>query len=164
MTCINIGPENTTIVGNQNQSEVPESKALNWIHIHSYLFHTTNINLCVVIPAKAANLTVLEKTSYSAVIQWSVVFPMQNFPPGVMQKVEYQSEWDNRDTWQVVNTSSLNPKNATHVLNITGLEYANSLYDIRVFMKSPYAIGEHMWSQPASVNIRTRPTSEYSIE
>jgi hypothetical protein len=59
-----------------------------------------------VIPTKAANLTMLEKTTSSVLIQWSVVFPMQNFPPGVDQRVEYQSEWDARDKW-TVNTVEL---------------------------------------------------------
>ncbi|XP_054259785.1 cytokine receptor-like isoform X1 [Macrosteles quadrilineatus] len=110
-----------------------------------------------VIPAKAANLTMLEKTSSSVLIQWSVVFPMQNFPPGVEQKVEYQSEWDPRDHWTVVNMT-YNIKNATHQVNITGLKYANSIYDLRVFMRSPLALGEDMWSQPATLTIKTKPT------
>lgn len=60
--------------------------------------------------------------------------------------------------FQVADVSSLNIKNATHKLNITGLKYANCLYDIRVFMRSPLANGEHMWSLPASLTIRTKPS------
>ncbi|XP_046682111.1 cytokine receptor isoform X3 [Homalodisca vitripennis] len=111
-----------------------------------------------VLPTKAANLTYLDITSSSVMIQWSVVFPMQNFPPGVLQKVEYQSQWDLRNQWHVVDVSSLSKKSATHQLNITGLQYANSLYDFRVFMRSPMALGEHMWSEPATLTIKTRPT------
>lgn len=110
-----------------------------------------------VIPSKAINLTLIEKTSSSALIQWSVGYPMQNFPPGVVQKVEYQSQWDCRDHWQVVNTTHLNIKNATHRLNITELKNAHTLYDIRVFMRSAAAIGDDKWSQPATITIKTRP-------
>lgn len=111
-----------------------------------------------VIPSKAINLTLIEKTSSSALIQWSVGYPMQNFPPGVVQKVEYQSQWDNRDYWQVVNTSHLNIKNASHRLNITDLTHAHTFYDIRVFMRSAAAIGDDKWSQPATITVKTRPT------
>lgn len=61
----------------------------------------------------------------------------------------------------MVNTSNLNIKNATHYLNITELKHAHTLYDIRVFMRSAAAIGEDKWSQPATITIKTRPTSEW---
>ena len=70
--------------------------------ICTIVINTTIYVFVVVIPSKAINLTLIEKTSSSALIQWSVGYPMQNFPPGVVQKVEYQSQWDSRDHWQVM--------------------------------------------------------------
>lgn len=54
-----------------------------------------------VVPAKATNLTLLEKTHDRVLIQWSLVTPMMNFPPGVVQRVEYKSQWDAKDYWEV---------------------------------------------------------------
>lgn len=64
--------------------------------------------VCVaVIPSKPVNLTVISKTSSSMMIQWSIGFPMQSFPPGILQKVEYKSQWDPRDVWHVSKTEVL---------------------------------------------------------
>lgn len=41
--------------------------------------------------------------------------------------------------------------------NLTGLEYANTVYDVRVFMKSAVATGEDKWSQFSDVTFRTPP-------
>ncbi|XP_075218281.1 cytokine receptor domeless isoform X2 [Lycorma delicatula] len=111
-----------------------------------------------VIPSKPVNLTLVSKTSSSIMIQWSVGFPMQNFPPGIAQKVEYQSLWDSRDVWHAVNTSHLSVKNHTHMLNITGLKYAHTNYDIRVYMRSPVSTGVDKWSKPAAITVKTLPT------
>lgn len=57
--------------------------------------------MILVIPAKPANLSVINKTSDSALLHWSVPFPMQNFPPGLHHRITYQNQWDHQKTWQV---------------------------------------------------------------
>lgn len=57
--------------------------------------------MILVIPAKPANLSVINKTCDSALLHWSVPFPMQNFPPGLFHKITYQNQWDHQKTWQV---------------------------------------------------------------
>ncbi|XP_011299826.1 cytokine receptor [Fopius arisanus] len=118
----------------------------------SYKFH----HYAHVIPAKPANLTVVSKTSESVLLHWTVPFPMQNFPPGLHHRVTYQHQWESRKTWQIINIT-----NDIHMhkryFNLTGLQYANTLYDVRVFMKSAVAIGEDKWSQFSDVTFRTPP-------
>ncbi|XP_012282204.1 uncharacterized protein LOC105700688 [Orussus abietinus] len=109
-----------------------------------------------VIPAKPANLSVVNKTSDSALLHWSIPFPMQNFPPGLHHRVTYQNQWDHQKTWQIINIT-----NDIHMhkryFNLTNLKYANTVYDVRVFMKSALAIGEDKWSQFSDVTFRTPP-------
>ncbi|XP_043257067.1 uncharacterized protein LOC122399986 isoform X2 [Colletes gigas] len=109
-----------------------------------------------VIPAKPANLSVINKTSDSALLHWSVPFPMQTFPPGLHHRIRYQNQWDHQKNWQVINIT-----NDIHMhkryYNLTGLEYANTGYDVRVFMKSAVATGEDKWSQFSDVTFRTPP-------
>ncbi|XP_017766074.1 PREDICTED: cytokine receptor isoform X2 [Eufriesea mexicana] len=118
----------------------------------TYKFH----HFAHVIPAKPANLSVINKTSDSALLHWSVPFPMQNFPPGLHHRITYQNQWDHQKTWQVINIV-----NDIHMYkryyNLTGLEYANTVYDVRVFMKSSVATGEDRWSQFSDVTFRTPP-------
>jgi hypothetical protein len=54
-----------------------------------------------VIPEPAADLTVVNITVTNATLEWSVPFPMQIFPPGLVPKVEYQSTYDERGKWLV---------------------------------------------------------------
>lgn len=111
------------------------------------------------IPAKPENLRVKEKTAYSAFLEWSVPYPMQNFPPGLVQRVEYLPQWESRDSWHSANSTGLNTKHSKHELNITTLKYANTLYDVRVYMKSAKANlnDDGLWSAPAAITIKTRP-------
>jgi hypothetical protein len=44
---------------------------------------------------------------------------------------------------------------------LDGLKYANTLYDIRVYLRSALAVGEDKWSAPTINTFRTKPTSEY---
>lgn len=39
--------------------------------------------------------------------------------------------------------------------NLTGLKYANTGYDVRVFMKSALAVGEDKWSKFSDITFRT---------
>ncbi|PBC29205.1 Cytokine receptor [Apis cerana cerana] len=118
----------------------------------TYKFH----HFAHVIPAKPANLSVINKTSDSALLHWSVPYPMQNFPPGLYHRIMYQNQWDHQKVWQVINITNdihLDRRN----YNLTGLEYANTAYDVRVFMKSAVATGEDKWSNFSDVTFRTPP-------
>ncbi|XP_015122629.1 cytokine receptor [Diachasma alloeum] len=117
-----------------------------------YKFH----HYAHVIPAKPSNLTVVNKTSDSVLLHWSVPFPMQNFPPGLHHRVTYQHQWDSRKTWQVINITNDIHMYKKH-FNLTDLQFANTLYDVRVFMKSAVAIGEDKWGQFSDVTFRTPP-------
>jgi hypothetical protein len=63
--------------------------------------------------------------------------------------------------YQVADTSSLNRPNEKVIYTLDGLKYANTLYDIRVYLRSPLAVGEDKWSAPTMNTFRTEPTSEY---
>ncbi|XP_069693403.1 cytokine receptor isoform X2 [Periplaneta americana] len=111
-----------------------------------------------VIPAPAAELTIVNTTYNYAVLKWSVPFPMQLFPPGVVQKVEYQSMWDKKDEWKSADTTMLLLHNEYYVYTLKNLSYANTLYDVRVYMRSPLAVGEDKWSAPTRNTFKTKPT------
>ncbi|XP_043487260.1 uncharacterized protein LOC122514466 [Polistes fuscatus] len=116
----------------------------------SYKFH----HFAHVIPAKPANLSVVNKTEKSAMLHWSVPFPMQNFPPGLHHRITYQNQWENEEDWKVINIT-----NDIHAVkryyNLTGLNYSNTGYDIRVYMKSAVAVGEDKWSEFSGITFRT---------
>lgn len=63
--------------------------------------------------------------------------------------------------YQVANTSLLNHRSDKYIYTLDGLKYANTLYDIRVYLRSPLAVGEDKWSAPTINTFRTKPTSEY---
>ncbi|XP_066996548.1 cytokine receptor [Anabrus simplex] len=111
-----------------------------------------------VIPSPADKLTVIATSTSSIELKWEVPFPMGNFPPGVVHRVEYQASWDDRTTWHIANTSELGMHNSSYVYNLTGLRYASTIYDIRVYMRSAVAVGEDKWSLPASLTVRTDST------
>jgi len=54
-----------------------------------------------VIPAKPYNLTLINKTSESALLHWELPFPMATFPVGVHHKIMYQHQWDHEKDWKV---------------------------------------------------------------
>ncbi|XP_071454335.1 cytokine receptor isoform X2 [Hetaerina americana] len=111
-----------------------------------------------IIPAKPENLRVLNRTLSSILLKWDVPLPLPVFPPGLIQKVEYQHQWMPGDIWQVANTSHLKMQNGSYVYNFTNIEYAYTVYDIRVYMKSAVATGDGWWSQPANITPCTLPT------
>lgn len=47
-----------------------------------------------VIPERPANLSVVNRTFDSALLHWTVPFPMQHFPPGLYHRIMYQNQWD----------------------------------------------------------------------
>lgn len=111
-----------------------------------------------VLPAPATDLTISNMTTNSAILKWKVPFPMQLFPPGILHKIEYQSQWDSMDTWVVANTSSLKQHLENYTYSLSGLKYANTLYDVRVYMRSKVAVGEDKWSQSTNSTFRTLST------
>ncbi|KAJ8664784.1 hypothetical protein QAD02_006446 [Eretmocerus hayati] len=119
----------------------------------SYKFH----HFANVIPARPTNLTVVNKTTNSALLHWSVSFPMQNFPAGLHHKVEHQNQWDRRDAWKVIQITD-DIHTAKRYFNLTELRYANAIYDVRVFIKSAAAVGEDKWSNFSDITFRTLPT------
>ncbi|RZF47644.1 hypothetical protein LSTR_LSTR009528 [Laodelphax striatellus] len=111
-----------------------------------------------VIPAKPVDLSFVNKTADAVTIQWQVSYPMLTFPPGLVQRVEYRSQWDKDEPWQVADTSHLSRKSKHYVLTIRNLKYPHSKYDIRVFMRSADAIGNYSWSEPSTLTITTLST------
>ncbi|KYN30898.1 Cytokine receptor [Trachymyrmex septentrionalis] len=109
-----------------------------------------------VIPAKPNNLTLISKTSESALLHWELPFPMATFPVGVHHKIMYQHQWDHEKDWKVINIT--HPKNKEQWLyNLTGLEYANTVYDVRIYLKSSTAVRPDRWSEFSVVTFRTSP-------
>ncbi|XP_029156701.1 cytokine receptor [Nylanderia fulva] len=133
------------------------------MHIHNK-FGSLNVTYKVdhfaqVIPEKAVNLLVLNKTSNSALLQWSLPFPLQSFPPGLTYKIMYQNHWDKIKDWKVIIIDAESQKHSHKPqFNLTGLEYANTVYDVRVFLKSAKAVGENMYSDFSVITFRTLST------
>ncbi|KAL6427265.1 hypothetical protein ACFW04_008687 [Cataglyphis niger] len=109
-----------------------------------------------VIPAKPVNLSVINKTSNSATLYWELPFPLQSFPPGINHKIMYQNQWDYKKDWEVIIIDT-DPRLSKRFFNLTGLKYANTVYDVRVYLKSAKAIGENMYSEPSVITFRTLP-------
>jgi len=64
---------------------------------------------------------------------------------------------------QVANTSSLHGShNEVYNYTLDDLKFANTLYDVRVYLKSALASGEDKWSAPTINTFRTKPTREYT--
>ncbi|KAK3917504.1 Cytokine receptor [Frankliniella fusca] len=114
-----------------------------------------------VIPAKPEKFKSFHKTAYSVYLEWMIPYPLQNFPPGVIHRVEYLPQWEPIDSWHSVDTSRIGSKenNNKKTLNITSLKYANTFYDIRVYLKSAKAVSndDSLWSAPAAMTIKTLP-------
>ncbi|KAK7792052.1 hypothetical protein R5R35_014563 [Gryllus longicercus] len=111
-----------------------------------------------VIPSPPEKLTVENTTHNSAFLTWDVPFPMQIFPPGVHTRMVYQSTYDNNERWHVANTSYLSDHLANQTYHLAPLSYANTLYDVRVYLRSAFAVGDDKWSHYASVTFKTPPT------
>ncbi|XP_066903287.1 cytokine receptor, partial [Halyomorpha halys] len=115
-------------------------------------------HFAVVVPRRPENLSSVNLTSSSLTISWVIPSHLRLFPPGIKDKVIYQSKWDPPNYWKEVNTSFVIKESERRVLNITGLKYANTIYDIRVLLKSEKAEDEEKWwSEPATITFRTKP-------
>jgi hypothetical protein len=69
----------------------------------------------------------------------------------------------NEFCYQVANTSSLyGTHSEMYVYSLDGLKYANTLYDVRVYLRSALAVGDDKWSAPTINTFRTKSTSEYT--
>ncbi|XP_063237543.1 cytokine receptor [Bacillus rossius redtenbacheri] len=110
-----------------------------------------------VVPAKPKDLSVIQTTSYSALLSWAVTHPMDNFLPGLSVKIEYRSQYDPKTVWQLADTTNFKVSKHAHY-NLTGLKYANTVYEARVYMKSAIAVDDAYWSKPATVGIKTKAT------
>ncbi|XP_049959964.1 cytokine receptor-like [Schistocerca serialis cubense] len=109
-----------------------------------------------VLPAKPLYLVSEDITTNSALLQWDIAMNMKKFPPGLDRKIQYKSVCDPSDAWETADTSQLEKMSTNYTL--TGLRYPNALYDVRLYLKSPMATGDHMWSEPASHTFKTLPT------
>lgn len=109
-----------------------------------------------VLPAKPLYLVSEDITTNSAVLQWDIAMNMKKFPPGLDRKIQYKSVCDPSDAWETADTSQLEKMSTNYTLS--GLRYPNALYDVRLYLKSPMATGDNMWSEPASHTFKTLPT------
>lgn len=62
----------------------------------------------LVIPAEPENLKVHNVTAHSLILTWAIPFPLQNFPPGLIHRVEYRHKWLAADHWIVSFLKTLN--------------------------------------------------------
>lgn len=53
------------------------------------------------------------------------------------------------------------PRHIKRQFNLTGLEYANTVYDVRVFLRSVKAVGENMYSDFSVITFRTLSTCKW---
>lgn len=110
-----------------------------------------------VIPEPSINLTIINKTTDSMLLSWSVPVGMRLFPPGMLHRVRYQCEFDDKNSWTTADTSALPPKNTSYLFKLSGLPYAHALYDIRLSSRSAKAVDEdeRLWSRFTSITART---------
>ncbi|XP_072753028.1 uncharacterized protein Dome isoform X2 [Anoplolepis gracilipes] len=110
-----------------------------------------------VIPAQPVKLSVIHKTSNSAILSWELPSPLQTFPPGIIHKIMYQNQWDHTKDWKVIIIDTHLHSHKKRYFNLTGLEYANTVYDVRIYLKSAKAVGEDMYGEPGVITFRTSP-------
>ncbi|XP_012253310.2 cytokine receptor [Athalia rosae] len=130
-------------------------RAENVLGNNSFTYHIRHF--AHVIPAKPVNLSVVDKTYSSAMLHWSVPFAMRGFPPGLVHRIQYQNQWDDERIWETMNITDNAHANEKYY-NLTGLKYANAVYDVRVSIKSFEAIEEDKWGQYSGVTFKTAPT------
>ncbi|XP_060857654.1 cytokine receptor-like isoform X2 [Metopolophium dirhodum] len=138
----------------------------------SFRFH----HYANVIPASPINITVVDKTQYSAMLRWSVG-KMTAFPRKLIHKIEYKSQWDsNPEHWHLVNVSDVCSSSSTsnqtnysysnclkrdtgyYYFNVTDLKYQYTQYDFRIYVRSSVALGEDKWSPPGCITLKTKPS------
>ncbi|KAK5639012.1 hypothetical protein RI129_011504 [Pyrocoelia pectoralis] len=126
-------------------------------HFGSYQFNYTFSHFPHVRSGPPENLTVINSTTESLYLRWSVPLSMHAFPPGLQHRVLYQSqyekEWKEAGFLRILKMDDM--KNV--YFNVTGLKYAHALYDIRVSLRSDAADNddESMWSANTTVTCYT---------
>ncbi|KAF2896650.1 hypothetical protein ILUMI_09524 [Ignelater luminosus] len=110
-----------------------------------------------VVPNPPVELTHVNKTSESIYLRWFIPLEMQTYPVGLQHRIMYRSEYG-REEWQVAGIIETPPQDQMKYVhfNLTNLEYAHALYDIRVSIRSLAAKQEEsMWSNYSSIAART---------
>ncbi|KAL0267928.1 UNVERIFIED_CONTAM: hypothetical protein PYX00_010059 [Menopon gallinae] len=123
-------------------------------HVTSKSFnHFANVK-----PNKAQKFSVVNATSESVLVTWSIPFPMNIFRPGLYTKIEYRSQWDPPDEWitePIIKTEE-NTKGPLFY-NIKGLKYPYTTYEVRIFLKSGASETGNLWSEPDTLTFKTLP-------
>lgn len=116
----------------------------------------------LVLSGPPENLTVISTTPSSIYLYWIVPPSMQTFPPGVHHRILYQCEYYEKK-WHFGGLITKNPQKHEIYFNLTDLKYAHNLCDIRVAIRSAKALAndESMWSNNASITVRTSSKSNY---
>ncbi|KAL6961667.1 hypothetical protein U1Q18_050547 [Sarracenia purpurea var. burkii] len=122
---------------------------------HNFTFD----NFGHVIPYPPTEITHLSKTPHSIYLQWSIgmwiIFEMD---------LDYIVKYARISTqdWKIKRYHGKDTEKHRDIarINITDLEYPNTAYDFKIYMKSPLA-DEECWSQPASAVINTSPCAPY---
>ena len=125
-----------------------------------------------VLPAAPTNLEALNATASSFLLKWTIPFPMNTWArsySNLVHKIAYAYKGarelaDKGDpfvtAFEGVPNCPFRFFDQSHdyvcFYNLTGLEYANYLYDIRVFIKTENA-SDAFWSPPAFQVKRTAP-------
>ncbi|CAB3361537.1 Hypothetical predicted protein [Cloeon dipterum] len=120
-----------------------------------------------VIPNPPENLRAQNVTTHSVVLKWVVAYPMQNFPPGLVTRVQYRHQWMPKNKWIAVNTTGLPLKSESdgQTLSITNL-YAHTNYIFCVQHKSRVAL-DSGYSENSTITVKTkskRPTLSPEVD
>ncbi|XP_049804585.1 cytokine receptor-like isoform X2 [Schistocerca nitens] len=108
-----------------------------------------------VVPSKPYRLTYQNVTTNSVYLDWDLDHRLKHFPPGFSYKLQYKALCDPTEEWKTANTSALSKKMFSFAL--TDLEYANAVYEVRLFIQSRVAAVKEIWSQPAVTSFKTKP-------
>lgn len=123
----------------------------------------TLLNICQM-TSSCSNCTEIYRTVYSAwnCLFWTLFSFNFNIPNNGLNHINIYIIY-NEFCYQVANTTSLyGSHNEEFIYTLGGLKYANTLYDVRVYLRSALALGEDKWSAPTINTFRTKPTCEYT--
>lgn len=106
-------------------------------------------------PAPPVNLHLVNVSSYMATLQWFIHHEIYHFPKTFIHKLMYCSELDETLTWkEILINAALEQQNITYNLS---LPYANTRYDVRVYIKTEIA-RDTMWSNFSAIWFKTMST------
>lgn len=114
-------------------------------------------NYAHILPDAPWNLTFVEKTTSSICLQWNID-DLYSFEPGWKYKIMYI--WNSSNMW---NKTIYEPHHTEEVVqfNVTDLRYPYTAYDFRVYMMSAAAYNNSLWSEPASLVVKTKACRPY---